>query len=323
MDPSHFKSTTVSRGFTYRYFHAPAAPGSGKPTLLFLHGFPSSAYDWHLQIEHFHARGFGLLVPDLLGAGGTSKPDSADAFRFVLMARDIVDLLDTEGLQTVVGIAHDWGSALLSRLANLYSERFHGFAWLVLSYIPPRWQDWAIGQKLAKTDFGGFGYWEFFISEDAPHMCAKNIDCFMQLVYPVNPDDWKDWLLPQGKTRQWVQEDRKSGLPPWLPQEEYDVMREILAKAGLRSIMNYYKAMVDGLNDQDSANIPEEAYAIRKPALFIAAARDAVCTATEGKAEMAKYAPHATIVELNTGHWVQFEETKIVNDELERWVETL
>lgn len=106
MDPSFYKDTTVSRGFTYHYFHSHATPG--QPTLLFLHGFPSSSYDWRRQVAYFRPKGYGVLVPDIIGAGGTSKPDSADAFRFSLIVRDLVDVLDTEGLQTVVGIGHDW-----------------------------------------------------------------------------------------------------------------------------------------------------------------------------------------------------------------------
>lgn len=34
-------------------------------------------------------------------------------------------------------------------------------------------------------------------------------------------------------------------------RQEYDVARDILAKAGLKSPLNYYKAMVSGANTQD------------------------------------------------------------------------
>lgn len=106
MDASLYKTTAVSRGFTYHYYHSPAA--TGKPTILFVHGFPSSSYDWRRQVEHFRPQGYGIIIPDILGVSGTSKPDNADAFRFALVARDIVDVLDTEGLNAVVGIGHDW-----------------------------------------------------------------------------------------------------------------------------------------------------------------------------------------------------------------------
>ena len=34
-----------------------------------------------------------------------------------------------------------------------------------------------------------------------------------------------------------------------------------------------------------------------------------------------KHAPHAEIIELNTGHWVQLEATAELNDALERWLQ--
>ena len=72
MDTSLYKDVKVSRGFNYHYYFSP--PVSGKPTLLFLHGFPSTLQDWARQIRYFQPKGYGILAPDMLGAGGTSKP---------------------------------------------------------------------------------------------------------------------------------------------------------------------------------------------------------------------------------------------------------
>ncbi|KAI0644399.1 Alpha/Beta hydrolase protein [Trametes meyenii] len=136
MDPALYKATQVSRGFIYHYYYSPAAPG--KPTLLFLHGFPSSSYNWRRQVAHFQPQGFGVLVPDLIGAGGTSKPEHPDAaFRFALIARDIIDLLDGEGLAEVVGVAHDCPDAYLTCETNIDS-----LLQLIYAVNPADWQEW-------------------------------------------------------------------------------------------------------------------------------------------------------------------------------------
>lgn len=106
MDPALYKDLVVQRGLNYRYYRSPAA--EGKPTLLFLHGFPSTAYDWHKQIAYFQPLGYGIIAPDLLGAGGTAKPLDAQAFRMNAMARDVMDILAAEGVDKVIGISHDW-----------------------------------------------------------------------------------------------------------------------------------------------------------------------------------------------------------------------
>ncbi|KAI8994059.1 alpha/beta-hydrolase [Trametes punicea] len=325
MDSSLYKDVNVSRGLNYRYYHSPAS--HGKPTLLFLHGFPSSSYDWHRQIEYLQPKGYGLIVPDGLGVGGTSKPDSPEAYRFALMARDIVDILDAEGIQKVVGIGHDWGSVVLSRLANLYSERMHAFGWIALSYTPPAPQlrdvDTMIAEGRAQTGNDLFGYWKYFSKDDAYRTCEKNIDSFVQLLYPISPQIWYDWFSPVGKAEEWLETNRTPGRPQWLSQEEYDVIRATLSDSGLRSLVNYYKGWVKGVNVEDDKGIPEDAIPIRKPALFIAATRDSVCTAVNGKFIMSQLAPHAKIVELDVGHWAHMEATEEVNRELESWVENL
>ena len=106
MNSALYKDTTVTRGFTYHYYHSPAS--AGKPTLLFLHGYPSSSYDWHRQVEYFQPQGYGVLVPDCLGSDGTSKPDDPDLFTLVALAQDVADVLDAARVDKAVGIAHDW-----------------------------------------------------------------------------------------------------------------------------------------------------------------------------------------------------------------------
>ena len=106
MDNALYKQTTVRRGHVYRYYASPATPGM--PTLLFLHGYPSTSYDWHRQVEYFQPLGYGILAPDCLGAGGTAKPLDDKEYRQTAMAEDIVDILKAEGVDKVVGISHDW-----------------------------------------------------------------------------------------------------------------------------------------------------------------------------------------------------------------------
>ena len=62
MDPSLYKDLKTSRGLNYHYYYSPAS--DGKPTVLFLHGYPSTSYDWHYQVDFFKPKGFGVLVPE-------------------------------------------------------------------------------------------------------------------------------------------------------------------------------------------------------------------------------------------------------------------
>ena len=107
MDRTSYKTVTTKRGFTYSYY-ASVPEGSTKPTLLFLHGFPSTSYDWRRQVEFFESKGFPVIVPDLLGYGGTDKPADAQFYKWGDMAGDVIDILDAEKVEKVIAIGHDW-----------------------------------------------------------------------------------------------------------------------------------------------------------------------------------------------------------------------
>lgn len=72
-----YKTTRTSRGLMYRYL---CVPGSNKdlPTLLWLHGFPSSVYDWHYQICH----GISLRCARVVAlTAATTRPSTTSRFR--------------------------------------------------------------------------------------------------------------------------------------------------------------------------------------------------------------------------------------------------
>ena len=106
MNASQYKDTTTARGLHYRYFFSPAQ--QAKQTLLFCHGFPSTSVDWRYFVPFFKERGFGVVVPDLLGYGGTDKPTDASLYVSSKISKDIVDILDAEGVEKAVAIGHDW-----------------------------------------------------------------------------------------------------------------------------------------------------------------------------------------------------------------------
>lgn len=98
---------TTTRTLTYSYIHIPPRSPNTQH-ILFLHGFPSTSHDWRHQVSFFAAKGYGILAPDLLGFGETSKPSELQMYKGQGMARDIVEIMDFEGVGVVVGVAHDW-----------------------------------------------------------------------------------------------------------------------------------------------------------------------------------------------------------------------
>lgn len=106
MESAAFRRSRTSRDVVYAYFYVPAS--TGRQTLLFLHGFLGFSRVWNKQAAFFRERGYGLLILDMLGYGGSDKPSDPAVYVGTKVAQDITDVMDTVGLQKVVAIGHDW-----------------------------------------------------------------------------------------------------------------------------------------------------------------------------------------------------------------------
>ncbi|KAK7451268.1 hypothetical protein VKT23_012608 [Stygiomarasmius scandens] len=319
------KDVNVTRGLTYHYYTSPAA--TGKPTLVFLHGFPSSAYDWRHQVQFFKEKGYGLVVPDMLGYGGTAKPLNPEAYAPSLISNDIVDILDAEGIETAVLIGHDWGAKTASRLANYHPERFSSFAFLAVGYTPP--DEFLLpyneSNVLSKSVLGYelFGYWEFFSENGADQIILDNFDSFFDIAFPKDTTLWIKNFAPLGALKDFVSNGRRTTPANFVTPEERAIQMELLREGGLAAPLNWYKILTSTIEHDDDQGIPEENAAIQKPVFYGAALRDYVGLAASFIASVQQNSNNTLIIhEYNTSHWVMLEARDQVNNDLLEWIES-
>lgn len=104
-----------------------AEEGEGPPVLL-LHGWPQHGGMWRELIAPL-AADHRVLVPDLRGFGRSRFPADGD-YRKHALARDILGLLDREGIGKATVIGHDWGGWVAWLLALEHPERVERFVGL-------------------------------------------------------------------------------------------------------------------------------------------------------------------------------------------------
>ena len=115
MDGLRKTSLEVKAGISYTYWTAQAK--DQKPTLLLFHGCPDSASLWQdLIVKHLLPAGYGVIAPDLLGYGSSSKPTGVENYTMSAISADIVKILETEHLDKVIVLGHDFGVYLASRM---------------------------------------------------------------------------------------------------------------------------------------------------------------------------------------------------------------
>ena len=102
---AHVRAATLPSGCTYRYVYYPNL--TGRPTILFLHGLPSSSHDWRHQFAYFAGRGYGIVAPYLLGYGGSDKPSDPAEYTLKKQAAEMIDLVECVGAEKLVSVGHD------------------------------------------------------------------------------------------------------------------------------------------------------------------------------------------------------------------------
>jgi pimeloyl-ACP methyl ester carboxylesterase len=102
-------------------FHV-ARAGDG-PLMLFLHGFPEYWAMWRPMLEHFGARGWCAVAPDMRGYNLSEKPAEVEAYRPKHLGADVLALAEHYTKEKFVLVAHDWGGAVAWGVAIAHPER--------------------------------------------------------------------------------------------------------------------------------------------------------------------------------------------------------
>ncbi|KAJ7179723.1 Alpha/Beta hydrolase protein [Mycena filopes] len=274
---------------------APRAAAPGKPVLLFAHGFPSDSTLWRKQVAFFEPLGFGLVVPDLLGYGGTDKPTDPKLYLGSGHAHDIVDILDAESVQQVIAIGHNCGDPI---------SRSHDIA------------------KMIGYDI--FAYMRFFVESDAAALIEEHIDSFISLFYPESPQIWKDHLCVDGGARAWLEGDKTTALPAYMTPQNKEAIKKSLLTGGLTGLLCWYKVLVEQINTEDNASISPASSDVSQPLLFIAFAADPVAMPVFGDSahKLSAKGP-VTRKEVGGDHWAIASHGEEINEILLQWVEGL
>lgn len=92
------------------------------PTVVLLHGKNFNGAYWRQTAEFLASRGYGVLMPDQIGFGKSSKP-VAYQYSFNQLAANTAVLMDALGIKKAAIVGHSMGGMLAARFALAYPER--------------------------------------------------------------------------------------------------------------------------------------------------------------------------------------------------------
>ncbi|KAI7210204.1 hypothetical protein KC333_g8341 [Hortaea werneckii] len=108
--------------------HPPILGSSPQGTIVLIHGFPQTSFQFRHVLPLLAAKGFRCIAPNYRGAGNSSKPYGS--FDKATMAQDILQLLDVLGItERIHLLGHDIGGMVAFAFAHQYPERLKSVCW--------------------------------------------------------------------------------------------------------------------------------------------------------------------------------------------------
>lgn len=329
----------VTYGDGKQVFYYAAGPTFG-PLLIFMHGWPSVAKLWHVQLETFAALGFRVVAPDMPGYGrSTSRKVHADYVQEKLIEGMLAVLADT-GREEAVWIGHDWGSGVVWSLANTHPEVCvavaalclpyrmlevgldelmknanreiypeHEFPFAQWSYIVYYEQDFDKATEWFEKD--GAGVLKALYKKGRPHDFGKPLSFTSNVV--------KDggWFggIPKPPSADEVPSDDLA-----IDHETLDELVSSFKSTGWFGPNSWYMHSKENwdFNTKHSAKNGR----LEMPVLFVHATYDTGPESIYGKYNwaMRKLIPNLTETGIDSGHWVMAEASQETNAAISRWL---
>lgn len=306
----------TARGHSLSFIHIPSRDPS-RPTLLLLHGFPSQLHDWTPQIAFLSEKGYGVVAPDLLGFGESSKPSDASEYRLRAMSDDLVGLLDDHlalGKTEVVGVGHDLGAMLLSRIAVYHPRCLSKLVYIAVgpAKMGSPFDVQQINDMTKKMlGYEVIGYIPWIAGDDtgAQQELETHAESAMSLMFCADHSLWDEWFRPLGKMRQFVTEDRKVPIGEWYTDELRRHHLDAYAREdGYKGAVGWYRMMMKNMFMEDERSL--EDCEITRPVLFIS---DKTPGGQQQRGLLEAWAKDTRTVQVDGGHWLHLEQADATN----------
>lgn len=95
--------------------------GNHKETLVILHGYPTSSYDYH-KVLHQLSKKYRVIIHDHLGFGFSNKPLDY-SYSLIEQADIALQLWKQLGIKKVVLLAHDYGTSVATEILARHNKQ--------------------------------------------------------------------------------------------------------------------------------------------------------------------------------------------------------
>ncbi|WP_289030924.1 alpha/beta hydrolase [uncultured Paraglaciecola sp.] len=193
-----------SQGLTLSMSYSYLPAKGDKPVVTLLHGKNFIADYWANTAHYLSQLGYGVLMPDQIGFGKSSKPRNYQ-YSFAGLASHTKSLLDSLNIKKSIILGHSMGGMLASRFALMYPETVQELILLnpiglenYLSYVEYKDTNFFYQNELKKTAQGVKSYQQKFYYDGQWNEQYAALTDF--IVGQINNADYKDVAWVNAKT---------------------------------------------------------------------------------------------------------------------------
>jgi len=319
------KTLKTSRGYTYTYYTVDG--DKSLPTLFFQHGWPDQAELWEGVAERLRSTKYPMIIPDMLGYGGTDKPTDPAEYRWDKMTQDLIEIVDKEEVSKIISVGHDWGSACASRLYNYHPDRVVGLVNINVAYSPLSRSPFDLDAVNALTEkFLGrtiLAYWHLFTAPDGPEILKKHSDRLYHAMHGVGPTITNLFVVRDALRNYLTGDAELIELRPYAADPKTkQAFIDRFNRDGFEAPQCWYHATRSNHQHESDKNLPEDRNKVNVPSLYMGGKDDGVCTPEMMFPTIQQgLLPHLTQEpQFDAAHFTPAEVPDKIADTLEPWL---
>ncbi|VUC26405.1 unnamed protein product [Clonostachys rosea] len=313
--------TAQIRGKTYSYMLG-EPEGQPKDTIVLVHGFPDIGFGWRCQIPYLISLGLRVVVPDMLGYGGTDAPAELEPYSLKSLSDDVAELARKfvgEDGQIILG-GHDWGGAVVWRLPLWHPKLIKGVFSVCTPFGAPRSEYHDLKDVVALGILTNFKYQLQFRGPEteANIQGEEKLRQFFTCMFGGRNSNGE----PGFDVSQGILFDKLESLKPspLLSKEELEYYVKKYAShpaPELHGPLNWYRTAK--LNFEEEKPLSEKPTVLELPSLLVTAERDSALP-PEMARNMPKHFKDLTTKSVNASHWALTQAGPQVNEYIGDWI---
>jgi soluble epoxide hydrolase / lipid-phosphate phosphatase len=298
-------------GVNYHYMLAqPSSPPHA--TIFLIHGWPDFSFGWRYQIPLLLSLNLRVVVPDMIGYGGTEAPASLESYTLKRAADDMAALAAHLNAPRIILLGHDWGGVAVYRIALWHPSLISAVISICTPFARPT-KDYVPLEQVVKTMLPNLAYQlqlaSGVVEEKIRQLGPDGIRMFLNAAYGGRgPNNEVGFEAEKGLLFENLPLLRPTRL---LEPEELEYYAEAYSRNGLRGPLNWYRTRELNFRDEKPLAVVKD-FKIRCPVLFVVAKNDQALPPSMSQG-MEKSFENLTVREVDSGHWALWQKPEECN----------